>query len=960
MRWLRIPWAAYNARNGETWPACGDVDGDGKDEIVVGLGPGGGGWLHVFNDAGAGYASMAWRRVPWGWYDGLNGETRPAAGDIDGDGKEEIVVGLGPFPPAGGWFCMFDDGVFGFPFRGWRRVPYGAYNAANGETWPVTGDIDGDGREEMIVGLGTFPANGGWMAFFDDPPSGGFLGWRRLPWMAYNLLNGETHPATANLDGDASAELVVGLDSGGRGFMWIADDWGTGVAPRGWYWIPWGGYAWAQGLSYPRAKALMPASAQGPEVPAQGGEGSPPEAHETLSGTISGNVSSGGSAVEGAWVTAYSDSWAAMLSTRTDAAGDYLLEGLEPGAYFVEASAEGNIAPEYYDDVPGIPSKRGTATTVTVYPAIETSEINFDLGPGGTVSGLVSDTGLPPALPIVGAIVTAYVEGGSWVQVAQGETGVDGRYTLEGLAAGTYYLEATPPTPDYMGEYYDDVPAIPSNQSKATAVVLSGGQNVTGKNFALGSGSSISGKVTGDPAGTPIEGAAVILYVDDGGEWLSVGSTYTDASGDYRFGGLPRGTYYLEANRVEGGYAGEYYDNVGALVVNRASATPIVLGESASQTGKDFALGQGGSITGKVIKDPGMLPVEIPIEGAVVTVYEQDWGAVAGQTVTDSNGDYSVGNLPSGQYYVSADGGSVGCAAEYYDNQPMTEEGKTKATRVAVTAGGATGNVGFTLKALNSISGSVTDDNVPAKPLSDALVEAIDPQTLEVVASASSVADGSYQVLLEPGDYYVSAVAGGHAREYFREEREIGSAQLVSLPAGIPAIGVDFTLTPVGVIRVVSDVQSAPFTLEVSRVVGPRLDLIQIDDNTGPDRLWESGEVHIGTSTITWHGVPGYNTPPPETQELSPGDLLTFFGHYALKEGYKVNTVSTAGAGAERKVRIEWYSEVGKMYQVQGTDKLVSSPWQNIGSPVPGTGAMMSYEELIGAKTRRFLRVEAF
>jgi hypothetical protein len=139
-----------------------------------------------------------------------------------------------------------------------------------------------------------------------------------------------------------------------------------------------------------------------PEVPAQGWEEMPPEAYETLTGTISGNVSSGGSPVEGAWVSSYSHSWRLLLTVRTDASGDYSIQWLMPGAYFVQASTETNLAPEYYDDVPGIAAARGSARAVNVYAAIEARGIDFDLSPGASISGTVTTDGPSPS-PIAGA-----------------------------------------------------------------------------------------------------------------------------------------------------------------------------------------------------------------------------------------------------------------------------------------------------------------------------------------------------------------------------------------------------------------------------------------------------------------------------------------------------------------------------------------------------------------------------
>ena len=62
-----MSWAGYNAANGETWPACGDLDGDNKDEIVVGLGNGSGGWVQIFDDATNDYSPMTTPHGTDGW-----------------------------------------------------------------------------------------------------------------------------------------------------------------------------------------------------------------------------------------------------------------------------------------------------------------------------------------------------------------------------------------------------------------------------------------------------------------------------------------------------------------------------------------------------------------------------------------------------------------------------------------------------------------------------------------------------------------------------------------------------------------------------------------------------------------------------------------------------------------------------------------------------------------------------
>ena len=55
--------------------ACGDIDVDGQDEIIVGLGTGAGGYIEVLDAAAGGYAHVAWARIQWKGYNSANGET---------------------------------------------------------------------------------------------------------------------------------------------------------------------------------------------------------------------------------------------------------------------------------------------------------------------------------------------------------------------------------------------------------------------------------------------------------------------------------------------------------------------------------------------------------------------------------------------------------------------------------------------------------------------------------------------------------------------------------------------------------------------------------------------------------------------------------------------------------------------------------------------------------------------
>lgn len=120
--------------------AVADVDGDGKDEIITGAGPGGGPHLRSFEGNGAANGPGFFAYDP-NYFGGLN----VAAGNIDGDAPAEIVTGT---RPGGGPHVAF------FNADGSKVGPgFYAYDPAfNGGVSVAVGNVNGDAGNEIVTG----------------------------------------------------------------------------------------------------------------------------------------------------------------------------------------------------------------------------------------------------------------------------------------------------------------------------------------------------------------------------------------------------------------------------------------------------------------------------------------------------------------------------------------------------------------------------------------------------------------------------------------------------------------------------------------------------------------------------------------------------------------------------------------------------------------------------------------
>jgi hypothetical protein len=177
--------------------AVGDVNGDGVEDIVVGAGPGGGPEVRVF-DGRTGGAMLSFMA-----YDpNFQGGVTVATGDLNGDGFGQIITGA---DAGGGPHVKVFSGQDGSLIRS-----FFAYdpNFAGG-VWVAAGDMNGDGRDDIITGAG--PGGGPHVEVFSGADNS-VLG----SWFAYDPnFHGGIFVGVGDVNGDGHADIITGAGAGG-------------------------------------------------------------------------------------------------------------------------------------------------------------------------------------------------------------------------------------------------------------------------------------------------------------------------------------------------------------------------------------------------------------------------------------------------------------------------------------------------------------------------------------------------------------------------------------------------------------------------------------------------------------------------------------------------------------------------------------------------------------------------
>lgn len=189
--------AFEKAFKGGIYVASGDIDGDGRDDIVVAAGRGGGPHVRVFSGMTGGKI-----RDFFAYDDDFRGGVTIAVGDVNEDARDDIITGAAS---GGGPHVKVFSGLNNAKLR-----DFFAYDTDfTGGVNVAAGDVNDDGNVDIITGAG----HGGRphvRAFSGD------TGARLFQFFAYDRdFTGGILVGSADLNGDGRSDVITGADANG-------------------------------------------------------------------------------------------------------------------------------------------------------------------------------------------------------------------------------------------------------------------------------------------------------------------------------------------------------------------------------------------------------------------------------------------------------------------------------------------------------------------------------------------------------------------------------------------------------------------------------------------------------------------------------------------------------------------------------------------------------------------------
>ena len=276
-----------------------------------------------------------------------------------------------------------------------------------------------------------------------------------------------------------------------------------------------------------------------------------------------------------------------------------------------------------------------------------------------TLSGEVTDQSTGDPLSPVTVRMSEDRGGGSYYWAESVQTLGDGTWSTL-IDPGTYKVEFNPVALDqgYLIEFFDGV----RTRSEGTPIVVTN-TGAGSVDATLIKGGSITGTVTAQADGLPLQGMRVRGYIWTGSGWEWGGTeTSTAADGTYT---LPRqwpGTYRVQFSDAGGVYATEYYEDSATI----EGADSVTVTNGGVTPGVSVALSRKGVITGTVTQAVGggvLSGMEVAVRNVSLG---GGWGGA--QVVSTNASGVFTAYVDAGTYEVRYSDPSGTYATEYWND----------------------------------------------------------------------------------------------------------------------------------------------------------------------------------------------------------------------------------------------------------------------------------------------------